>query len=160
MIVLAYKNNNYIVYSRARHDWRYSPDGSFYVDGGQDGYGCRSGGDPLPELVFVEIPYSEADLINDWNKGVDKLGIIDLSKETPVYKTAEDFKNQERPLVWGTFTEKGREFKFLKDLTRDHLRNILRTETHISEKYKSEIKKILELGNSQLPRAKASGLVE
>lgn len=143
MIITGIKNKKWLVYSRANHDFRESPDGEFYVDGGQQGY-IRWGGD-FGSIVYIDVPYSTADLINDWNTGADKLGIIDLEKETPDYKTLEEFESQEKSLAWGVSTPEGRVYKMLDTLETDHLQNILKTESwHIDEKFIVEVKRILE----------------
>jgi hypothetical protein len=65
-----------IIYSRARHDFRYCPCGDVAVDGGFD-YKKVSYHDARPRHIWVEVPeVTKNDLYQDWNKCKDKFGII------------------------------------------------------------------------------------
>jgi hypothetical protein len=145
MIVQAAKNKNWLLFSRTRRDFRESPDKAFFVDGGQLDY-FRAGYDEKGiERVHIKVSQTYADLLNDCNLKENKYGIINLNDYTPIYATEEEFRFQEFPLLWGVNTYKGSIYKELRELTTEHLENILKTEgNHISEKYKSEIKKILD----------------
>lgn len=65
-----------IIYSRARHDFRSCTCGSVSIDGGRD-YTKISFRENPPEPFAFEIEgITASDLYNDWNKRIDKYGII------------------------------------------------------------------------------------
>ena len=78
MKVYGIKCNNCgdIVYSRARHDFRWCSCHSCAVDGGQD-EGCASitGNKKNWEFANIEVDATLKDLYNDWNSGTNKYGI-------------------------------------------------------------------------------------
>ena len=63
-----------IIYSRARHDYRYCSCGAIFVDGGLD-Y-LRYGGDDNIEISVIDLDVTEKELYNDWNKFENKFGVI------------------------------------------------------------------------------------
>ncbi len=64
----------YIMYSRARHDFRYCPCESVFVDGGLE-Y-IRWGGEGDIKGHTLELPLTPQELYDDWNKRTDKFGSI------------------------------------------------------------------------------------
>jgi hypothetical protein len=68
------KNCKDKIYSRARHDFRWCSCGQTFVDGGMD-Y-IRFGGEAHNYLPEIEIDATKEMLYDDWNKGIDKYGII------------------------------------------------------------------------------------
>ncbi len=61
------------IYSRARHDFRVCSCVASFIDGGS--YYIRYGG--LADIPFeLEIKATEKELFDDWNKSIDKLGLI------------------------------------------------------------------------------------
>lgn len=66
-----------IVYSRARHDMRYCECKSCFIDGGQLHY-IKTGGTSLDniEMINIELDISYKELYDDWNKRIDKYGLI------------------------------------------------------------------------------------
>jgi len=63
------------VFSRARHDFHWCSCESIFIDGGFD-Y-MRFGGEPENiEQVDIEIDATMGELYNDWNKNIDKFGIV------------------------------------------------------------------------------------
>jgi hypothetical protein len=65
----------YILYSRARHDFRYCQCESCFIDGGFD-Y-PRYGG-PLDQIKKhdLEVPLTRQELYDDWNNRTDRYGLI------------------------------------------------------------------------------------
>jgi len=66
----------YIIYSRARHDFRHCECGVCFIDGGFD---ClRYGGPDLKEIRThtLEVPLTRQELYDDWNHAQDKYGKI------------------------------------------------------------------------------------
>jgi hypothetical protein len=79
MIILAIKclGCNDIIYSRARHDFHYCSCGKTFVDGGFD-Y-LRAGFDEKVGYATVNVEVegvTKESLYEDWNKGLDKYGVI------------------------------------------------------------------------------------
>lgn len=66
------------VYSRARHDMRFCRCGAVSIDGGQDGYIRISG---TSEIIKIDVDVTKAQLYQDWNKRIDKHGLIKSKKE-------------------------------------------------------------------------------
>lgn len=66
------------VYSRARHDFRSCTCGAVSIDGGPAYTKICYPGDTTPPKIFdLDIgEITAADLYNDWNKRIDKYGII------------------------------------------------------------------------------------
>lgn len=82
MIVNAFKCNtcSVLVYSRAPRDCRPCPGGHIHVDGGFSSYGPKvsfSGGIP-PQHVPLRVDVDKTDLYEDWNLGIDQLGVVKL----------------------------------------------------------------------------------
>jgi hypothetical protein len=73
------KNCNNFIYSRTTHDFRWCPCGKVAVDGGMD-YLKIVGNQEDFSFAREEIDATEDDLINDWNTGKDKYGIIPADK--------------------------------------------------------------------------------
>lgn len=69
-----------IIYSRTRHDFRYCGCGSIFVDGGFDylKYGCDNDIDikNIKQETILLKGLTKQDLYNDWNKRIDKYGLI------------------------------------------------------------------------------------
>jgi hypothetical protein len=67
------------VYSRAMHDFRDCSCGYCWIDGGtaytRTGYGVEDPDEPI-ESLQIEVTSDLGELYQDWNKGLDKLGII------------------------------------------------------------------------------------
>lgn len=63
------------VYSRARHDYRSCTCGSVSIDGGQEDYIRVSGANRTFELDLGH-KISKQDIYDDWNKSIDKLGLV------------------------------------------------------------------------------------
>lgn len=72
-----------IIYSRARHDFRYCTCGNIYIDGGFD-Y-CKIGfiykDKHESKKINIDIN-NKGELFNDWNKHQDKYGLIKDPKYT------------------------------------------------------------------------------
>lgn len=66
-----------IVFSRSRHDFRWCPGKHIAVDGGQIDYFkvCANEGADYESLT-LDLTFDIQELYDDWNKGLDKLGII------------------------------------------------------------------------------------
>lgn len=64
------------IYSRARHDYRACGCNSVFVDGGFDYMRCGA----LPHLKLeqgcIDLDVTEEELYDDWNKNINKYGII------------------------------------------------------------------------------------
>lgn len=69
---------NELVYSRARHDFRSCSCGTVSIDGGSDYTKVSYNPDVISEPVIkaVEIKATKVELYKDWNKRIDKFGII------------------------------------------------------------------------------------
>lgn len=64
------------VFSRTGHDFRRCSCASVAIDGGFTGY-TKVVGDPgMFKYEIIEIKQTQAELHNDWNKRIDKYGII------------------------------------------------------------------------------------
>jgi len=65
-----------VIFSRARHDFHYCTCGAMFVDGGFD-Y-LRYGGEAFDNVEFINLELDETkkELYDDWNKGINKFGII------------------------------------------------------------------------------------
>lgn len=63
------------IYSRARHDYHSCECGDVFVDGGFDylRYGRK---DQVPEITKVKVNATKKELYDDWNRSIDKFGII------------------------------------------------------------------------------------
>ena len=64
------------VYSRATHDFRWCSCKSAAIDGGQEDYVKITGEPENIESMQINIDETREMLYNDWNKRIDKLGII------------------------------------------------------------------------------------
>ncbi len=64
------------IYSRTRHDFRWCSCKSIAIDGGFD-Y-CRVIGelDNIEKVKPFKLSITKGDLYIDWNKGIDKYGLI------------------------------------------------------------------------------------
>jgi len=71
------KETGEIIYSRARHDFRWDSTHKYAVDGGQEDYHRRvfESEDGFREIVF-DLPVSAEELYEDWRTGSDKYGVI------------------------------------------------------------------------------------
>lgn len=61
------------IFSRARHDFHGCGCQDCFIDGGFD-Y-LKISGDNF-EIVEIDVDVSKEELYNDWNKGIDKHGVI------------------------------------------------------------------------------------
>jgi len=64
-----------VVYSRTRHDMRGCTCGDVAIDGGFD-YKKVSYRKLSPESIQIDIDVTKDELYHDWNKRVDKFGLI------------------------------------------------------------------------------------
>jgi len=67
-----------IIYSRALHDLHRCSCKSLYVDGGLDylRYGGLANAFENTEITEIELDTTKKELFDDWNKGVNKFGVI------------------------------------------------------------------------------------
>ena len=69
-----------VIYSRARHDFHYCNCGAIFVDGGFDylRYGEGSNNESFDKIenINLELDVTKEKLFDDWNKGINKFGII------------------------------------------------------------------------------------
>jgi len=69
------------LYSRARHDFRRCSCGSMFVDGGLELYTRIGFPDGMLKYIKIEtirlLGVTEEVLYNDWNKGIDRFGLIE-----------------------------------------------------------------------------------
>lgn len=63
------------IYSRTTHDMRFCSCGEIAIDGGFD-YTKVSFKKAIPESVKLEIDASKDELYQDWNKNINKFGLI------------------------------------------------------------------------------------
>lgn len=148
MEFIAAKYKNEILISRAQHDYRQSVDSLAFVDCGQLSPWIRWGG-PV-EIVRVEIPYTFAEMYEDWNLARDKLcsftidDVKIIPKENWEDRESEDFKI--KSLFWGTRGKNGDEplkYKHLTELDTDHLKALLELQ-YVGPEYISGINTILK----------------
>lgn len=79
-----------LVYSRAHHDYRLCSCGEIAIDGGFD-YTRIAYKNVRPERVIKSVNASKQELFDDWNKRVDKFGLIKkLTKKTKSVKVKSD----------------------------------------------------------------------
>lgn len=72
------KKCNCIIYSRANHDMKWCKCKSCAIDGGQQNdFYTVSGKSENYELIDLDIDTTIEELYNDWNKGFNKLGLIE-----------------------------------------------------------------------------------
>ena len=64
------------VYSRAGHDYRSCTCGSVAIDGGFSGYTRITGFIEGGKTIDVEVKATQRELYDDWNKRIDKFGLI------------------------------------------------------------------------------------
>lgn len=64
-----------IIYSRARHDFRWCSCKEVAVDGGQDYFKVVFNKN-IPKTVKKYVEASKKELYDDWDKGLNKFGII------------------------------------------------------------------------------------
>lgn len=73
-----------VIYSRARHDYRQCGCGLIGVDGGFDYWKVTMKTHPgkpfatwkIGDMVKLDLDVTRDELYKDWNKGIDKYGII------------------------------------------------------------------------------------
>jgi len=65
-----------IIYSRAVHDFRWYPCQEIAVDGGFD-YLKGTYKSAIPKSVEFSLDITKEDLYNDWNKRINKFGILE-----------------------------------------------------------------------------------
>jgi len=66
------------VFSRSRHDMRWCSCGSVAIDGGRDYVKicAQEGVVPMPTTLYLDSGVDFTDLVEDWNTGEDKYGLI------------------------------------------------------------------------------------
>lgn len=64
-----------IIYSRSRHDFRYCSCGEVAIDGGF-AYMKVSYKTVIPERIVKTVNASKQELFDDWNRRLDKFGLI------------------------------------------------------------------------------------
>ena len=74
-----------LIFSRALHDYRSCSCGAIAIDGGLTPYNKITwDGDKVDptklELIEIKIKESKKEIYNDWNKRIDKLGLIKKSE--------------------------------------------------------------------------------
>ena len=75
------KKCNTLVYSRARHDFRYCECGDVAIDGGRNYTKVSYNKDSDFLKKNITIFLSDIDIYNDWNDQINKLGSLKLSIE-------------------------------------------------------------------------------
>lgn len=65
-----------IVYSRARHDFRSCSCGNIYVDRGLDYFRYGYVDATRTETQPLALPMTESELYEDWNRNINKFGLI------------------------------------------------------------------------------------
>lgn len=65
-----------VVYSRARHDMRLCSCGALAVDGGFDYMKVSGYPDKMTEMELTLEGVTKKDLYDDWNKSIDRYGLI------------------------------------------------------------------------------------
>lgn len=73
-----------LIFSRARHDFHYCTCGNTAVDGGFE-YTKVSHKGVMPMISKLHIDVTKQELMDDWNSGKDKFGVI--KQLTPKQKT-------------------------------------------------------------------------
>jgi hypothetical protein len=150
--------NQEVLISRAQHSLEKSKDGLAFIDGGQNGEYIRYGG-PV-EIIRVEIPYTFAEMYEDWNLRRDKLcnftvdDVKIIPKEEWGDRETKEFKV--KSLFWGTQGKNGDEplkYKHLTELDTDHLRALLEL-NYIDEEIKEAINYILKQKNEKITNRK------
>ena len=64
-----------IIFSRANHDYHHCSCGKISVDGGFE-WGKYSMTDKIPNSIKITVDASKAELYDDWNRSIDKYGVI------------------------------------------------------------------------------------
>lgn len=136
------------IFSLSRHHFAQSSDLKCFVDGGQNNEYVRFGGTGFVGSWCLVKKHSFEELLTKYDTGklikplklknVEILGDNQLSPELK-----ERHENQR--FVWKTYDSKDNlKYKNLSDLSLDHLKNILKTESnHISKSYIKRIKEII-----------------
>lgn len=76
-VIAVYCHNcKYVVYSRADHDMRSCPCQMVSIDGGVEYSKLSYEKDAKYDIIRIDIPFTEKELYDDWNNGVNALGII------------------------------------------------------------------------------------
>lgn len=65
-----------IIYSRSRHDFRSCSCGKTSIDGGFDYTKISYEGKYYPKGVTIRVLATKDELFNDWDKGIDKYGLV------------------------------------------------------------------------------------
>ena len=73
-----------VIFSRARHDFHYCSCNSLYVDGGFDylRYGGKEDAFDNVEFIDLELDVTKKELYDDWNKKINKFGVIANETDT------------------------------------------------------------------------------
>ena len=72
------------IFSRARHDFRSCSCNAIFVDGGFDYMRCGGREENLSKIehITLNVSATKEQLYNDWNKVINKFGLIKSTKET------------------------------------------------------------------------------
>lgn len=73
------KTCDYVVYSRARHDFRSCKCGSVSVDGGPGYERLIYGSESVYDRVELDVPATTTELFNDWNNRLNNFGLVNAS---------------------------------------------------------------------------------
>lgn len=125
------KDSNHILWSRSTHD--YQEHDGYSVDGGYD---------------YINLSYPVGKLDN-----IELLMIYD----------DEPFESSMKKLLWGTYGKSGKEplkYVILFECETDHLNNIIKNMTKISDYYKINILHILEYRKIQTRKNKISKIMK
>lgn len=71
-----------IIYSRARHDFRWCSCESCAIDGGQRDYIKVCGNTDEYKFIDIEVDVTLQELYNDWSKSIDKYGKVKHEKQS------------------------------------------------------------------------------
>jgi hypothetical protein len=84
-----------VLFSRARHDFRYCTCGECYVDGGFDYIRCGwTNGKPSPKVVSFELDVESSEIYKDYNLSIDGYGIIEVADQTNM--NIQEIKKEEQ----------------------------------------------------------------
>lgn len=72
-----------IIFSRARHDFRYCTCKEVYIDGGFD-YNKIGFHTKQPIFIIIKVDQTKKELYDDWNSRKDKFGLIKKSENEQV----------------------------------------------------------------------------
>ena len=81
----------YTVFSRSHHDMRWCPCGEVAIDGGRS-YTKVSYKKELPNTVWLDVPQTDKELYQDWNRSADKFGLFAPGDDLPLTDPPKDNK--------------------------------------------------------------------